>query len=64
MDLDQEPDFGDIRLSRFRLWVQDFYFQNREERLIYNDTAFTIQQYWDTYKWWLKREYRQHLRLG
>jgi hypothetical protein len=63
MDLDQEPDFGDIRLSRFRLWVQDFYFQNREERLIYNYTAFTIQQYWDTYEWWLKREYRQHLRL-
>ena len=63
MDLDQEPDFGDIRLSRFRLWVQDFYFQNREERLIYNDTAYSIQQYWDTYKWWLKREYRQHLRL-
>jgi hypothetical protein len=63
MDLDQEPDFGDIRLSRFRLWVQDFYFQNREERLIYNDTAFTIQQYWDTYKWWLKRKYRQHLQL-
>jgi hypothetical protein len=63
VDLDQEPDFGDIRLSRFRLWVQDFYFQNREERLIYNDTAYSIQQYWDTYKWWLKREYRQHLRL-
>ena len=63
MDLDQEPDFGDIRLSRFRLWVQDFYFQNREERLIYNDTAYSIQQYWDTYKWWLKREYRQQLRL-
>jgi hypothetical protein len=63
MDLDQEPDFNDVRLSRFRLWVQDFYFQNREERLIYNDTAFTIQQYWDTYKWWLKREYRQHLQL-
>ena len=63
MDLDQEPDFGDIRLSRFRLWVQDFYFQNREERLVYNDTSYTIQQYWDTYKWWLKREYRQHLQL-
>lgn len=63
MDLDQEPDFGDVRLSRFRLWVQDFYFQNREERLIYNDTSYTIQQYWDTYKWWLKREYRQHLQL-
>ena len=63
MDLDQEPDFGDVRLSRFRLWVQDFYFQNREERLIYNDTSYTIQQYWDTYKWWLKREYRQQLRL-
>lgn len=63
MDLDQEPDFGDIRLSRFRLWVQDFYFRNREERLVYNDTAYTIQQYWDTYKWWLKREYRQYLRL-
>jgi hypothetical protein len=63
VDLDQEPDFGDVRLSRFRLWVQDFYFQNREERLIYNDTSYTIQQYWDTYKWWLKREYRQHLQL-
>jgi hypothetical protein len=63
VDLDQEPDFGDVRLSRFRLWVQDFYFQNREERLIYNDTSYTIQQYWDTYKWWLKREYRHHLQL-
>lgn len=60
MDLKQQLAFNDIRPSRFRMWVNNSYFQNREERLAYNDAACTLQQYWNAYKWWLKHEYRQH----
>jgi hypothetical protein len=36
--------------------------ENSEERLVYQENPVTIQQYWKTYKWWIKREYRhKHL---
>jgi hypothetical protein len=44
--------------SPFRIWVQNLWMENREERLVFGDDPFTIQQYWKTYKWWIKREYR------
>lgn len=58
MDINEKPDFG----SRFRLWVRDLYYQNREEKLTFNENPHSIQQYWDTYKWWLRREYRHQLK--
>jgi hypothetical protein len=33
-------------------------YNTREERLIYGEEPATIKQYWDRYKYWLKREYR------
>jgi hypothetical protein len=48
--------------SPFRIWVQNLWMENREERLTFGDDSVTIQQYWKTYKWWIKREYK-HRRL-
>ena len=48
--------------SPFRMWVQNLWMENCEERLVYQENPVTIQQYWSTYKWWIKREYRhKHL---
>ena len=49
-------------VSPFRMWVQNLWIDNCEERLVYKQDPVTIQQYWKTYKWWIKREYRhKHL---
>jgi hypothetical protein len=44
--------------SAFRLWIQRIWMENREERLTVGEDPVTIKQYWDNYKYWLKREYR------
>lgn len=44
--------------SAFRRWVQELWYENSEEHLTYGEDPYTIKQYWDRYKWWLKREYR------
>ena len=46
------------RTSSFRHWVNELWMENREERLLYGEDPATIKQYWDTYKYWLKREYK------
>ena len=45
-------------VSPFRMWVQNLWIDNCEERLVYKQDPVTQQQYWNTYKWWIKREYR------
>lgn len=47
-----------IQSSRFKLWVQKIWIDNCEERLTYNENPTTMKHYWNTYKWWLRREYR------
>jgi hypothetical protein len=47
-------------VSPFRMWVQNLWIDNCEERLVYKQDPVTQQQYWDTYKWWIKREYRHN----
>jgi hypothetical protein len=48
-----------FRASPFRTWIYNRWADNREERLIYKEEYVTIKQYWDTYKWWLKKEFKQ-----
>ena len=45
-------------LSRFRRWVQELWMNNKEERLIWGEEPVAIEQYWNTNKWWIRREYR------
>ena len=52
-------DLRDLRTaSPFRIWVQNLWMENREERLLFREDSVTMKQYWDTYKWWVKREYK------
>ena len=44
--------------SAFRHWVNELWMENREERLLYGEEPATITQYWERYKYWLKREYK------
>lgn len=45
-------------MSRFRLWVQEIYYSNRDERMLYHDSDIRLEEYWRMYKYWLKREYK------
>jgi len=47
-----------MKLSKFRLWVQNIWMDNREEHFQSNELPYTMQEYWDRYKYWLKREYK------
>jgi hypothetical protein len=44
--------------TAFRLWVQRIWMDNCEERLTVGEDPVTIKQYWNNYKYWLKREYQ------
>lgn len=46
------------RSSPFRHWVRELWLDNCEEHLIYGEDQYTMKQYWDRYKYWLKREFR------
>jgi hypothetical protein len=48
--------------TAFRLWVQRIWMENCEERLTVGQDCVTINQYWNNYKYWLKREYRHQQR--
>jgi len=54
MDLNPTP-----RLSAFRIWVNDCYVRNREERLTYQQEPYKIREYVSKFKWWLRSQYRE-----
>lgn len=47
-----------VKPKPFRMWVNNLYFQNCEEHLTFNETSYTLSEYWNKYKWWLRREFR------
>lgn len=53
---------GKITMKNFRHWVREIWLENCEEHLTYNENPYTIKQYWERYKWWLRREYRHQQR--
>ncbi len=44
--------------SNFRNWVYNLWIDNIDERQTYKELPFTQKEYWERYKWWLKREYQ------
>ena len=50
--------------SDFRHWVRNVWLENTEEHLQFNELPYTMQEYWNKYKWWLKREYQYQLKKG
>ena len=49
--------------SNFRNWVQEIWMQNCEEHLSFNEKPYKIKEYWEQYKYWLKREYKHQKSL-
>lgn len=44
--------------SLFRNWVLRIWIENTEERNQYHQLPYSIEEYWQRYKYWLKREYK------
>lgn len=44
--------------SHFRHWVHELWLENCDEHLTYSEDPYTMKQYWERYKYWLKREYK------
>jgi len=51
----------EFTLSPFRLWVQELWFLNKDERLRHREAELELDEYWNMNKWWLKREYQRRL---
>jgi hypothetical protein len=49
--------------SAFRMWVNNLWVENCEERQRYGDPQLNSQEYWQRFKWWLRREYRHRQNL-
>ena len=48
-------------MNLFRSWVHQLWIENCEERLLYrNGDRLSEKDYFQQFKWWLKREYRHH----
>jgi hypothetical protein len=47
----------------FRLWVQNIWFEHKDElESIGQACDYDLAQYFNRYKYWLKREYRHQIR--
>ncbi len=44
--------------SPFRAWVSQIWYENYEERNLYHEKPYSIKEYWDNYKWWLRQQYK------
>lgn len=50
-----------MKQSHFREWVRNIWLDNCSERDIFNEPKFDMSEYFQKYKYWLKREYKyQH----
>lgn len=47
-----------MKNSEFRNWIRNIWFENSLEREEYRELPYSMKEYWDRYKYWLKREYK------
>lgn len=44
--------------NKFRLWLRELWYENCEEHLQHNELPYTMKEYFQKYKYWLKREFK------
>jgi hypothetical protein len=44
--------------SNFRRWLHELWLRNCDERVEFHELPYTQQEYFQQYKYWLKREYQ------
>lgn len=42
----------------FRRWLHELWLQNSDEHRDFGELPYTKEEYFQTYKYWLKREFR------
>lgn len=47
-----------IRAGDFRIWVERFWVENCEERMCWGESRMSQSDFFQTYKWILRREFR------
>ena len=53
-----------MMINQFRHWVHNLWLDNCEERLIYNNgSKLTEREYFQKFKWWLRREFRHRNKI-
>lgn len=50
--------------ERFRNWLRMIWLENCREHEEYRELPYSLPEYWNRYKYWLKREYRHQQRNG
>ncbi len=55
---------GKLVSMNFRTWCMEKWFEHRDESIAWNgfETSATQQEYFNKYKYWLKREYQHQKR--
>jgi len=51
-----------MKQSTFRLWLTQMWMENREEHRAHQEPVVGQQEYFNRYKYWLKREYKHQQR--
>jgi len=46
------------KTTPFRSWVHQQWIENIEEHLTYGESPYKMIEYWEKYKYWLKREFK------
>lgn len=46
------------KITPFRLWLHQIWLDNCAEHDTYGELPYTMQEYWQRYRYWLRREYR------
>lgn len=47
-----------MKTSAFRTWVRELWYENCDEHFQANIPKYTHEEYFQKFKWWLKREYK------
>lgn len=50
------------KVTNFRIWLHELWMQNCDEHDDYRQPRFTQAEYFQQYKYWLKREYKHQQR--
>ena len=45
-------------MTPFRNWIHNLWIDNCEEHNVFGEKKYTKAEYFQKYKWWLRREYK------
>ena len=53
-----------MKESAFRKWLREIWAENCTERMEYKELPYSMQEYFQKYKYWLKREFKHQNKQG